>query len=129
MPNSGPVHWYEGLFLQPHHLQAMQRYAHDQSSAERRLGWPYPYGVIESRVSTDSLANMLVQFDRLRLIMPSGALVDFPDAADLPPLDIKSAFQSSSASFTVSIGVPLWYPSRGNTLADGGNGSPRGESQ
>src|SRR5437899_1222543 len=125
MANTGPVHWYEGLFLQPHHLQAMQRHAQERTTSERRLGWPYPYGVIESRLSTDALANMLVQFDRLRVIMPSGLLVEFPDSADLPPYDIKSAFQSTSASLTISVGVPIWYASRGNTIASGSAAAPQ----
>src|SRR3954453_12888306 len=93
---SGQIHWHEGLFLQPHHLQTMQRQLIDAATAERRLAWPYPYGVVESKLSSDALSNMLVQFDKLRLIMPSGTVVDVPDSADLPPLDIKSAFASSS---------------------------------
>ena len=43
------IHWQEGLFLQPHHLQRMQKSLRDEISGERRLGWPYPYGVVEAR--------------------------------------------------------------------------------
>lgn len=116
MAKAGQVHWHEGLFLQPHHLQTAQRFSVEQAALERRLAWPYPYGVYEARLAVDALQNMLVQFDRLRLIMPSGIVVDFPDHAELPALDIKSAFQSTSGSLTVSVGVPLWYSERGNVL-------------
>ena len=34
--------------------------------------------------TVDPLGNMLVRFDRLRVIMPSGLEVAFPDNADLP---------------------------------------------
>jgi type VI secretion system ImpJ/VasE family protein len=116
MPKVPQVHWHEGLFLQPHHFQAMQRQLVEQSAAERRLAFAWPYGLIESRLSSDALENMLVRFDRLRAVMPSGLEVNVPDNADLPALDIKQTFAASSASFTVSLAVPLWHAARANTI-------------
>jgi len=113
---SGMVHWHEGLFLQPHHLQATQRDYCERIWRERRLGWAYPYGVIDAKLSVDALENMLVRFDRLRAVMPSGVEVDFPESAELPGLDIKRAFATSSGSFTVSLGVPMYQPARANTV-------------
>jgi len=110
------VHWHEGLFLQPHHLQHLQRQMLTVVGGERRLAWSYPYGVVEASLSGDALENMLVRFDRLRVIMPSGFEVNFPDNADLPALDIKRRFDASSSSFTVCLAVPLWYATRGNTI-------------
>ena len=71
MPNIGQVHWHEGLFLQPHHLQASQRTLIEQAIAERKLTFPYPYGMIDSKVSSDAMENLMVRFDRLRVVMPS----------------------------------------------------------
>jgi type VI secretion system ImpJ/VasE family protein len=112
----GPVHWHEGLFLQPHHLQTMQQHLLERFGTERKLGYVFPYGVVEMKLSADALENMLVRFDKLRVIMPSGLEVDFPENADLPSLDIKQAFESSSNAFTVSLAVPLWYATRANTV-------------
>jgi type VI secretion system protein ImpJ len=116
MTIKGEIHWSEGLFLQPHHLQSMQRQILEKFTREHRLRWSYPYGVIESKVSDDQLENMRVSFDRLRVVMPSGLEVNVPDNATLPSLDIKEVFASSGAPFTVSLGVPLWSPSRGNVI-------------
>ncbi len=116
MPTAGQVHWHEGLFLQPHHLQAMQRDLVDSLAAERRLGWPFSYGVIDAKLSPDALENMQIRFDRLRAIMPSGAEVCVPDNADLPALDIKKAYAATSGAFTVRLAVPLYQPARANTL-------------
>src|SRR6185295_4706473 len=110
------VHWHEGLFLQPHHLQALQRQMQHLVASERRVRSAYPYGVVEARLSPDALENMLVQFDRLRVIMPSGLEVNIPENADLPALDIKQAFAAGSGGFRVSLGVPLWYGSRANAV-------------
>lgn len=114
------IHWHEGLFLQPHHFQYFQRQVASHISAERHLAWAFPYGTVESRLSGDALENMLVRFDRLRAIMPSGLEVAFPENADLPALDIKRRFESSGGSLTVCLAVPLWYPSRGNTIQTAG---------
>ena len=110
------IHWQEGLFLQPHHFQRMQKSLEDEIGSERRLAWPYPYGVIEARLSRDELENKRVRFDKLRAIMPSGLEVNYPAAAELPSLDIAQAFSKGAGSFTVSLGVPLWQESRANTV-------------
>lgn len=110
------VHWHEGLFLQPHHMQTMQRHFLQQVGEERRLGWSFPYGVVESRLSADLLENMVVGFDRLRLVMPSGLPLDVPANTDLPTLDIKRALVASAGAITISIGVPRWFADRGNAV-------------
>jgi type VI secretion system ImpJ/VasE family protein len=119
----GPVHWHEGLFLQPHHLQTMQHFVLDRINAERRLAYTFPYGVTDMKISADALENMLVRFDRLRAVMPSGIEVNFPENADLPSLDIKAAFEASSQPFTVSLAIPLWYDSRANAIDATVNGA------
>jgi type VI secretion system protein ImpJ len=119
------IHWQEGLFLQPHHLQRMQKGFGDQVAQERRLGWPYPYGLIEARISRDELENFRIRFDKLRLIMPSGLELNYPENAELPSLDIKQAFSRGTGAFSIAIGVPLWQNARANTL----NGSHGGDSR
>lgn len=116
MATSGQVHWHEGLFLQPHHLQLAQRFALEQHGELRKLLTPYPYGLIESRVSADALENFLIRFDKLRVVMPSGLEVSFPDNADLPPLDFKKVFEATTQPISIDLGVPIWYASRANTV-------------
>lgn len=113
---NGQVHWHEGLFLQPHHLQYLQRQVADALAAERRFGMAYPYGLIDARLSQDALESMLVRFDHLRAVMPSGLYIDVPGNADLSAMDIKRALQASSSPLTVSIAVPAWQAARANTI-------------
>src|SRR5215475_9720564 len=116
------IHWQEGLFLQPHHFQRMQKSLEDEIGSERKLTWPYPYGVIEARLSRDELENKRVRFDKLRVIMPSGLEVNYPSNAELPSLDIAQAFSKGDGSMVISLGVPLWQNNRANTVpltADG----------
>ena len=116
MTIKGQIHWCEGLFLQPHHLQYMQSSFVENFAHDRRLYWNYPYGVVEAKISDDQLENMRVSFDRLRVVMPSGLEVNVPDNAYLPSLDIKESFASSSGPLTVSLGVPTWSPARSNVI-------------
>ena len=119
MAIEGEIHWCEGLFLQPHHLQTMQRNVLMKFTRQSRMLWTYPYGLVEAKISGDQLENMRVSFERLRAIMPSGLEVNVPDNAHLPSIDIKQAFASVSGGLTISLGVPIWYRSRGNVVEKG----------
>ena len=122
---SDQIHWHEGLFLQPHHLQRLQRGFHLKMVQERKLMCPYPYGLIEAQLSPDELANMRLRFTTLRAVMPSGLEVSFPENAELPSIDIKPAFSSSGGGFTVYLGVPVWQDRRANALEAGPDADPR----
>jgi len=122
---SSQIHWHEGLFLQPHHLQRFQKNVFDLISNERSLNWNYPYGLIEARLSLDDLEAMRIRFERLHAIMPSGLEVDFPRNAELPSIDIKQAFARSPGGFTIYLGVPTWFDSRANTVDVSRNSDPR----
>lgn len=110
------VHWHEGLFLQPHHLQWMQKCILDTFARERRWVWTFPYGVLDLHLCDDELRSQRIRFDRLHAIMPSGLEVQVPDSADLPSLDIKEALASSGGTLTISLAVPLRHASRPNAI-------------
>lgn len=120
MELNGHVHWHEGLFLQPHHLQFMQYQLLGSMAAERRTMRAYPYGLLDARLSQDALENMLVQYDKLHAVMPSGIELIYPGNTSLPPLNIKERFESSGEALTVYLGLPLWYDTRGNAIEPGG---------
>jgi len=116
MSKAVDVHWHEGLFLQPHHLQLLQRGVGERFAGERRLSNPFAYGVIETALSADELANHRVSFDTLHAIMPSGIEVDVPGSADLPALSIKRAFDASTEPLTVYLAVPLYAQAAANVI-------------
>jgi type VI secretion system protein ImpJ len=113
---SHQIHWHEGLFLQPQHLQRLQKQAFDLASGLRPLVFAHPYGMLEVRLAPDDLEAMRVRFTRLRAVMPSGLEVDFPRNADLPSIDLKQAFANSSGAINIYLAVPLYSETRGNTL-------------
>jgi type VI secretion system ImpJ/VasE family protein len=119
------VHWHEGLFLQPHHLQLMQHRLLSDIRSARALFNPYPYGVLESRLSHDDLADGRIRFERLRAILPSGQEIFFPEDANLPPLDIKTELVRGSGALELLLAAPLWSKHRANAFRPGESADPR----
>lgn len=112
------IHWHEGLFLRPHHMQMLQRMVEGLAVEERKWSFSYPYGVINSDLSRDALENMVVRFSRLRAVMPDGQMVDFPGNAFLPPLNVEEAMGESRGSILVYLAVPVWYEGRANVVGN-----------
>lgn len=110
------IHWNEGLFLQPQHLQCFQREVMQTFALERKLLNPHAYGVFDLRICEDSLANKIIRFERLGAIMPSGALVQLDENLTLDPIDIRERFSNKNESFDVYLGIPLYHADRANTV-------------
>ena len=119
------VHWSEGLFLQPHHLQVSEHSTAERIRADRRLNFPYPWGIIEARLSRDELENFRLHFDRLRVVMPSGLEVNFPEDTELPTFDVRQALAKSNGSMTIKLAIPLWQAGRRNTMPENQSADPR----
>lgn len=127
MSTAGMMHWYEGLFLLPHHLQGLQREVYERSRSDRSLVRAFPYGVVDMHLATEALGEYKLQFDRLHVIMPSGVEVRIGPGGncDLGVREFRQKFGSMSGGMTVSLGVPLWQSGRANTVgmaADAGVG-------
>ena len=116
MSNTSIIHWHQGLFLQPQHLQVFQKGLRDSIALERNLAAPYSYGVIGARLAAEDLENYRLRFDKLHVVMPSGAHFRFPEEADLPSIDIKREYTASSEPMMIYLGVPLWKNQRSNVI-------------
>jgi len=119
------LHWHEGLFLLPHHLQHLQHGLSEEISEVRRLGLPHGYGVWEAAISHDELANHRLRFEKLKVMMPSGLVVSAYENADLADLDLKPLFATGETSFVLSLAVPLWQAKRANAFEIGAHVDPR----
>jgi type VI secretion system protein ImpJ len=83
-----PVHWYEGLFLRPHHLQAADRYWTELLQTSSRWNCAYDYGLYAFEFSKEALANHQIDVHILKARMRDGTIVDLdlgqqPDRVDL----------------------------------------------
>ncbi len=120
-----PVHWYEGLFLRPHHFQANDR--HWQETLFSSNCWDHPnyWGILDLEYSRDALAGGQLEVRSLRARMRDGTLIDRNDGNPLDRVDLKSAFDVAS-NVTAYVALPRLHLGEKNV---GTNGDPRGTNR
>jgi type VI secretion system protein ImpJ len=78
------VHWTEGLFLRPHHLQQGDRYLESAIESRARHVTPYPWGFATLEIDRDLAQQSKFALRRGSGIMPDGGLFDFPAESPAP---------------------------------------------
>ncbi len=106
-----PVHWHEGLFLRPHHLQAWDRHWHESHTASQRWQSPYSYGLAGIQINPDALAAGFFQLDSLRAKMPEGTLVELTPGEPTERVDLRPGLVDSESS-------PASIPIQGGRTVD-----------
>ncbi|MCL4200991.1 MAG: type VI secretion system baseplate subunit TssK [Pirellulaceae bacterium] len=100
-----PVHWFEGMFLQPHHFQAADRHWTELVSVSQRWDCHYNYGVREIKISREALANYQIEIQTCHARMKDGTVISLDTGQGPGRVDLKAAFQKSSA-VTVYLAIP-----------------------
>jgi type VI secretion system protein ImpJ len=115
---SHAVHWSEGMFLRPHHLQAAQR--HLAEAVQTGLKWDlhYNWGLRAAEIDLDALANHRFVVRSLRARLRDGTAVRVPEDGPLPALDLRPALQRNT-SLTVYLGIPTVRLGRPNVAGAG----------
>src|ERR1700684_1817326 len=86
------VHWTEGLFLRPHHLQQSDRYLENALEARTRYVTPYPWGFAALEIDRDLAQQGKFGLPRAAGVMPDGGLFDFPSESPAPaPIEVPEA--------------------------------------
>jgi type VI secretion system protein ImpJ len=78
------VHWTEGLFLRPHHLQQTDRYLENAIESRARHITPYPWGFSDLEIDHDLAQQSKFGLRRAAGVMPDGGLFDFPAESPAP---------------------------------------------
>ncbi|TWU56295.1 type VI secretion system baseplate subunit TssK [Rubripirellula reticaptiva] len=94
------VHWHEGLFLRPHHLQAWDRHWHESNAASDRWQNPYSYGLASISINADALALGFFQLDGVRARMPEGTLVELAVGESTERVDLRAGFAAAPTGAT-----------------------------
>ncbi len=101
------VHWSEGLFLQPHHLQRMQ---HNLGSLTHRLReqlLPFAYGFDELELDEEALKSRRIVIKKFSAVMPDGSELSMPGNCNVEPLTLSFDANNESA-VTVYLVLPFW---------------------
>src|SRR5438552_3397319 len=107
------VHWHEGMFLRPHHFQAVQRHWAHLLQLNGKWDQHYNWGLRSIEIDLDALANYRGVVRSLRARLRDGTLISIPEDGLLPVVDLKAAFERENA-VTVFLAVPLLQLGRAN---------------
>ncbi|WP_240097927.1 type VI secretion system baseplate subunit TssK [Thermomonas flagellata] len=108
MSGERQVHWGQGAFLSPQHLQAQDAWQQAGRHALHLRLTPYPWGFEELRLREDALASGVVDVERFALVtregerLLGGSLDTLPGNARVAPRNLVELTVTSSDP------IPLW---------------------
>jgi type VI secretion system protein ImpJ len=116
--NDPAVHWHEGMFLRPHHLQAATRHGWRLGSLGDKWDLHYNWGLRFIDLDAAALANNRLIIGALKARLRDGTLVSIPEDGSLATVDLQAAFEQKQ-SLDVFLGVPVFQTKRANVASEG----------
>lgn len=107
-----PIHWAEGLFLEPQHLQRAQVLTQQQTWQTLSLCFEYAYGLIDLEIDEEALEAKRIVLTKLAAIMPDGTQISMPGNCHVPPLQLdvnphaQANTQINAQGFMVYLALP-----------------------
>ena len=92
------VHWYEGLFLRPHHFQASDRHWAEAVHTSHQWDTPYHYGLHAFDHSKEALGNSQFRVNLLQARMRDGTLIDIDFGEELDDVNLKQSIHGLSSA-------------------------------
>lgn len=127
------IHWSEGMFLRPHHLQAGQRWIETVMRTGLDAVRPFAWGFVQLQVAREPLENFTLRLDRADVRLKDGTWVRVPENTEVAPLDFKQAMDDNPRGVDVYFGVPAMQEVRANSISlenpERVDGTPRYEPQ
>src|SRR5262249_14944651 len=98
------IHWHEGMFLRPHHFQALERHREHQTFRNEKWDLHHNWGLRAIDLDLNALTNYRFVVRALQARLRDGTLVELPADGPLPALELKGAFDQGQR-VTVLLGV------------------------
>lgn len=111
------VHWSEGMFLRPHHLQAGQRWMETLLQTAFDAARPYPWGFLELQIAPEPLENFTLRLDRCVLRLKDGTWACIPGNTEVEPLEFKKALDAANGTLDLYLGIPQMQEVRPNSIS------------
>lgn len=114
---SGEVHWYEGMFLRPHHFLTEHRRMIRLMQLDGKWDVYHNWGLRAIALNTEALGNFRFSISSLKARLRDGTLVEVPEDGPLADLDLKPAFESNRM-VTVYLGMPMFKSGQPNVAPE-----------
>jgi type VI secretion system protein ImpJ len=109
------VHWHEGMFFCPHHMQRAERLGLEQVHLGQKWNQHYNWGLRALDLDLDALTTGRFVARALKARLRDGTPVAVPEDTILPALDLGPALEAAGP-VTVYLAVPLLEPGKANAL-------------
>ena len=100
------VHWSEGLFIQPQHLQQMQASLTSLARVQRKISVPFDYGFYDLELDPEALITRRVVIKRFSAVMPDGTEISMPGNCNVETLELTME-NSGQTEVNVYLTVPI----------------------
>ena len=112
------VHWHEGMFLRPHHFQALQRHWADAQQRGERFDHNFHWGLRALEFDADALANFRFEVQALSVRLRDGSTLELPEDGTLPALELKGLLEENR-TVTVYLALPTVNLAKANVSDKG----------
>jgi len=119
MARTPEVHWSEGMFLRPHHLQLSGRQQAERLRQEVRRVQPFFWGISAIDIAADQLENFTFEVRDLEIKMKDGTPLSLASNLRLPSRSFKAELDQAGGRMEVFLGIPAWKELEGNAFAPG----------
>lgn len=104
----GPVFWHQGLFLQPHHFQLLDRNVQMLLDPVNEFLAPHFWGIGGIEIPQAALGTKSFQLARGEFLFSDGTYVAYPGNALVEPRPFDDAWVAGGKPFTIFLGLRKW---------------------
>lgn len=113
------VHWAEGMFLRPHHMQLAARHREEMLRGEVRRLQPFFWGLLKIDIALDQLENFTFEVRDCEVKLKDGTALSLDSNLRLPARSFKLELDQAGGRMEVWLGVPSWRELDANAFAPG----------
>ena len=115
------VHWHDGMFFLPQHMQATERYLSHQVALGQQWNEHHNWGIHAIEFDKDALANNHLIISTLQVRLRDGTLISIPEDGNLESFDLNELLIKAPA-VTIVLAVPRLRLGTANVMS-GSHGS------
>jgi type VI secretion system protein ImpJ len=119
MTKTPEVHWSEGMFLRPHHMQLAERHRAEQLRQEVRRLQPFFWGILRIDIAADQLENFTFEVRDTEVKLKDGTALSLGSNLTLPPRSFKNELDQAGGRMPVWLGIPAWRELDANAFEPG----------
>ena len=121
---SRQVHWHEGMFLRPQHMQAADRHWHESVKDSEEWFHPFTWGIRSIEIERDEIGCGYFTLNRCQARFRDGTKITIPDEGTVDTVELKASLLESEV-VTIYLAVPEFQPGRANVAEAQSANGPR----